>query len=532
MIDLTPQQINEYLWKKSPLLWIVDNEIKTEKGLPMEFKNHKFLKDIYDDWTPIQVVRKASQVGFSTLEIDKTFNATRYRKWNIIYTLPTFGDVGQFVSSKVNALISVNPLFANLTKDKDTILQKRIGTGFIYYRGTFTSKKEKMESAIGTMFSADVLVMDECDRSDQAILEQYESRLKASKYKGQWYFSNPTNPFTLSQKVWEKSDQKHWFIKCPHCGHWQYLDFFKNIVNNKYVCQKCGKELSDEDRMNGQWVKKYKSDISGYWINHLMCPWITAAEIQKEYEGRDKQYFYNFILGLPYIGSDVMIDRQIILQAIDYSAPNFQQHNVLGVDQGLKKHWVLGNSQGIFKMGVTDKWEDIENLIKVYDVEIAVFDALPDLTEPRKLRDKYPGTIWLSYYKKEIQKADFITWDSDSRTVYSDRTKDIQMLIDEMINRKIRFQMKPEELNNYIEHWKSLYKVTEKDNLGIDRDVWETNGEDHYVHATIYFRLGLEKAEKGGTEIKSWEKQQEAYSGTAPDVKKMAEESAKNYDNL
>ena len=111
-------------WRKSCLLWVCDNQIKTEKGQPIEFKNHRFLKDIYDDWTPIQTVRKASQVGFSVMKILKSFWGAKYRNFNQIYCLPTFSDVSQFVPSKVNALISQNPLLAQWTQDKDTIFQK------------------------------------------------------------------------------------------------------------------------------------------------------------------------------------------------------------------------------------------------------------------------------------------------------------------------------------------------------------------------------------------------------------------------
>jgi hypothetical protein len=516
---LTPRQINEYLWKESPLLWAVNNKIKTERDVPLEFINHRFLKDVYDDFTPIQVVRKSSQIGFSTMAILKTFNAAKFRGWNIIYTLPTGDDVNQFVSSKANALIAVNPLLARWTQDKDTIYQKKIGKSFIYYKGTFSSKskEEKMQAGVGIMLSADLLVHDESDRSDQAILEQYESRLEASQYKGKWYFSNPTTPFAKSQQLWEKSDQKHWFVKCEHCNHWQYLNFFKNVNNGKFICEKCHEEISDEVRRNGQWVRKKESDISGYWINHLIAPWISAKDIEEAYKNKTKDYFYNFILGLPYIGSDIVINRDVILKCLDLEL-NFQEHNILGVDQGLKKHWVLGNRQGIFKVGVTDSWEDIEKLIRIYDVEVAVFDALPDLTEPRKLREKYPGIVWLNYYKKEVKKADFIKWDEISRTVYTDRTKIIQMLIDEMVNRKVRFQMKVEDLGSYISHWQSLYKITEQDNLGIDHDSWETGGEDHFVHATIYYRLGLDRVEGGGTGVREWGIVDKPYNGLAPDI--------------
>ncbi len=528
MEGITPrllEQYKDYASARDCYLWVINRHIKSEKGTELEFKNHKFLKDIYNDFTPIQVVRKASQIGFSVMKILKAFWLARYRNYNIIYTLPTFRMAQEFGSAKVNALISQNPILERWVQNKDSIFQKKIGNGFIHFRGTSADKseEEKAEAGVGIMLSSDVNIYDECDKSDQDILEQYHSRMAASDYKGEWYFSNPTTPRLKSQKLYEQSDQKHWFVKCEHCNHFQYLDYWKNIKGGKFVCEKCGEEISNETRKNGQWVRKYKNkDISGYWLPHLICPWITAKEIEDAYLNRSKQYFYNFVLGLPYIGSEITVNRDIILRNIDITEPNFQEHNVLGVDQGLQKHWVLGNQQGIFAMGQTDDWQNIEELIRVYDVETAVFDALPDLTEPRKLRDKYPGKIWLSYYKKEVRKADFIFWDYKTHTVYSDRSKIIQQVIDEMVNKKIRFQMKPDELGEYIRHWQTLFKTTEKDNLGIERDSWATQGEDHYVHATVYFRIALEKTTEK-TEVKEWQPAQNITTNIAPEISKMVE---------
>jgi hypothetical protein len=153
---------------------------------------------------------------------------------------------------------------------------------------------------------------------------------------------------------------------------------------------------------------------------------------------------------------------------------------------------------------------------------------LPDLTEPRKLRDKYPGKVWLNYFKKEVRKADYISWDYKTHTVFSDRTKIIQNTIDKFVNRELRIQMKPEELGEYIKHWTALYKVVEKDSLGIERDIWESTGDDHFTFATLYGIIGLEKAEKGGTEIKSWQERQKIYDGLAPDIQELIKKQ--NYE--
>jgi hypothetical protein len=523
--EIPKEIILQEAFNRSCLVWAADSGIRTEKAIPLNFKSHRFLKGIYDDWTPILTVRKASQIGFSTMMINKTLWAAKNKGWNIIYTLPTFGGVHQFVPSKVNPIIKINLELTEWTKDKDSTLQKQVGQGFIYYRGAFSQKteKEKMESGVGIMLTSDLNVHDESDRSDQTILEQYESRLGASRFKGKWYFSNPTVPKTLTQKLWDKSDQKHWFVKCSHCKEWQYLDYWKNILNDKFVCAKCHREITDRDRINGQWVQKYpgRKNISGYWISHLIAPWISAKEIQHNAETKTKQYFYNFVLGLPYIGSDIIVDQDTVLRNID-TTPNFLKRNVIGVDQGLKKHFVLGNKQGIFKIGVFDSWDDIELLIRKYDVETAVFDALPDLTAPRKLRNKYPGKIFLNYYKEEVKKADFIIWDDKTHTVYCDRSKIIQQNVDEMIDRKIRFQMKPKDLKEYIEHWGNIYKISEENRMGIERDVWESNGEDHFVHATNYFRIALERAGGETTKVMDWSSSEKtADVSSAIDIKKM-----------
>src|SRR3990167_10638574 len=86
-----------FIWKESPLVWVVDNALKNERGTELEFRKHRFLKDIYDDFTPIQSVRKAAQIGFTTMQVLKAIHACKYKSWSIIYTLPTFSSVQEVV---------------------------------------------------------------------------------------------------------------------------------------------------------------------------------------------------------------------------------------------------------------------------------------------------------------------------------------------------------------------------------------------------------------------------------------------------
>ena len=528
-MDITKlRALKEASWKDEILFWLTDNNILTEKGLPIEFHNHPFLKDIYNDWSPVQVSRKASQIGYTTMIAVKCLYAAYYKNWNVVYTFPTFGDVAQIIPSKINPIIESNPRLSEWTKDKDTILQKKVGNSFIYYRGTASQKKEKekMEAGTGIMLSSDLNVHDESDRSDQVILEQYESRLEASDYKGRWYFSNPTVPATLTQKLWDKSDQKHWFVRCPHCKHLQWLDYFKNTDKERgiYVCQKCEGEITDDTRRNGFWVRKYKRDISGYYIPHTICPWISAKGLIEAEEAKSKQYFYNFNLGIPYKGSDIVVDRETILKNI-VSEPNLKEKNVIGVDTGLTMSYVLGNSQGIFKIGATKDWDDIETLMKKYEAT-AVFDALGDLTKPRKLRDKYRGRVWLCYFKKDKDAPEAIKWNGKEMAVYADRSKIIQRVIDEFMDGNIKFQMRQYELEEYIKHWETLYQITETDSLGIERKKWETAGENHLLFATVYFYLALMRSGKGKGVNWEYTEKSKAHNPQSPNPSEIAEKQA------
>lgn len=504
---MNPEQLKQEQWKRSILLWMNDNKIVTENSVLFEFKDHRFLKDIINDWTPIQTCQKSSQIGFSTAMILKSDYAANYKKWNIIYSLPTWGDMAQFVGSKVNPIIKNNDILSEWTKDKDTISQKQVGDNFIFYRGASSgkSKKEMMESGTGIMLSADLLIHDESDRSNQMILEQYQSRLGFSKYGGKWYFSNPTTPHTITQQLWNDSDQKHWFVDCKRCGHQQYLDYYKNVdkIKQTYICSKCFKPLSDEDRRMGYWVRKYNNkDISGYWISHMMAPWLNAKYLIDSEAKNTKQYFHNFNLGLPYQGSDVVVDKETILKNIIYDEPNIKVENVIGVDTGLTMTYVIGNKQGIFKRGATKDWDEIEFLMKKYQA-LAVFDGLGDLTKPRKLRDKYRGRVWLTYFKKDKDAPEAIKWVSEEMAVYCDRSKTIQRVIDDLVDGNIKFyEMLPEDLEDYIKHWQTLSQIEEEDSLGITRKVWQTSGENHYVFATIYYYLALLRAGKG--EVIQW----------------------------
>ncbi len=474
--------------------WIRKHNIRNERGDPISFDKHLFLFDIYSDKSPHLAVMKAAQVGMSTCEILRMLWMAKKMQMDIVYTLPTETDVMTFVGGKVNRIIAQNPILQEYTQDKDTTYQKQVGNSMIYFRGTFTKK-----AAI--MVTADWLIHDEVDSSKQDVIEQYQSRLQHSSYKWKHTFSHPFVPSHGVHLDWKKSDQKHWFIKCSRCSKKQYMEWpdSVNLETKEFICKHCHKTLSYEDRRRGEWVAKYKSrDISGYWVNLLMAPWVEAKEIVDKFidPNSTKAFFWNMILGLPYEGEENVVKESDLLRNITDEI-NSQEKVVIGCDSGLIKHFVVGNSEGMFYYGKCEDWKEIEVLMKRYPRAILVVDALPDLTGPRQLREKFPSRVFLSYYQIDRKSYELVRWEEG--VVKIDRNRMIQHIVDEFKERLIPLQGTPGDWSDYIEHWQNIYRTEEEDNLGQPKIVWQKkNTEDHWVHASVYWRAGVSRFGQAG----------------------------------
>ena len=486
-----PKQLQAY----DPLAWTVANNLVNENGSPLEFHDHRFLIEPFMDNSPNQVIIKCSQIGFSTTAILKELHLAKYWGANIIHTLPTRTITKDFVKPKVDKIIALNPQINEMIGETDSINLKSIGGRFIYYRGTF-------EEGEAISVSAHVLVRDEFDRSKQDILEMYETLLGDAKRERPdlgfiWSFSNPSIPNFGVHDLYLKSDQKVWLVKCHVCQRYQEMTWPESVNKEKgvYICKLCHNELTDEDRRMGKWVARFPDrKLSGYHISKLFVPWITAEEVIEASE-KQPDIFYNFWLGLPYSNPDVQVTRESIIKAIVLTK-NPKTRVVIGVDNGIDKHYVIGNQYGIFDYGMTRDWADIENLRNQYDA-VMVIDALPHPHYPNQLIKKYPGKVFMHWFQQDTKNIGIIRWgEGDERgKVVVDRTRMLDWVADEINNQKIWFNLPTHQLEPYISHWEALYRVVQENNRGQMVPNWITAGSkpDHWCFATEMYRVGMEK---------------------------------------
>lgn len=472
--------------------WIKTHNIKSEKGEPLDFSQRLFLIDILRDWNPQMVVKACAQVGKSITFTIKTLYALKTFGWQIIYTFPSDSDVSEFVNSKTNKFIQANrDTFPDLATDN--VERKELNGRFLFFKGTISKT-----AAIST--TADVLVHDEADRSDQATLEVYKSRLKASEYKGRWVFSNPTTERAVVDLAWQESDKKEWFVICKTCKEEHQLRWPESIDAEKkmFICTECLAPLSNETRRTGHWVATAPgANVSGYHISHLMASWISAAEILEDSEG-DQEYFYNFVLGEPYTPGLLKINRQILLDSWTPRRIETGQW-FLGVDVGNIKHYCLGSEKGIIKCGIFSEWSFLDDLMNMYSPTL-VIDAMPENTMSRHFVKNYRKSYmcYLNRDKKQ-RRLYHMGKDDELGVIHADRNSLIDKVISDITETQFLLAMNADkDLRKYIEHWETLRRVKETDAMGIERYIWEsTNSQDHYCFATAFWWLAIQMGGNG-----------------------------------
>lgn len=481
----------QLLAQQSILFFLEQYQITNDQGQLLDFKDHAYLWDIYKDFTPKQVVLKAAQIGFSTTANIKALWLAKNRGMDIIYSLPSASDIKDFVSGKTNRLIDHNPVFQGWTADKDSIEQKRVGNNVIYFKGTWTER-----AAIAT--PADLYISDETDRSKQEIVQQFKTRLQHSKYGWEWYFSNPSAPGHGVDGLWANSDQKHWMVKCDSCGYEWYLTMENIILPTAgkpayFGCTKCQYPL---ERRHGRWIPKYKGrEVSGYWIPSFVNPNLSAQWVLDKRATMTEEQFTNFVLGKAYVGKGNVLTQQMFQQNLTSKLNPQDARPIIGVDTGIGINYVVANKYGTFFYDKCDDYEPIRNLMKRWPNAICVIDQGGDIIGPRKLREEFPGRVFLCFFKASQKNDKLIKWDDIDGTVVADRDRLIQLVVDEFVEKRMPVYGSDTEWYDYMQEWLGMYRTVEENALGIPVHHWNkpSSGRCDWPFAQVYARIGLDR---------------------------------------
>lgn len=467
-------------------------------GRPFRFEGHEYLRTLFDDVCPHIVMSKAAQVGGTVYGIFRSLHAC-LNGLNVIYFFPTRTDVLEFSKSRVGPLLADNAFLAKMMRDTDTAGLKRIGDAHLYFRG--------MQSTVGMKsVPADMVVFDELDEVTPEARSLAMERVAHSDYKRVIELSNPSLPGYGIDEQYEKSDQRHWTLKCSCCGAWTALDREFPTRRNEEVkiirphpdgtwyraCVHCGAEL---DLAAGEWVADYPDrKIHGYRISQLFSSKVDPGEILHEYRtSRFLDRFYNLKIGVPYADLERRVDVPTVLSLCEASSrmPEQRRIHAMGVDTGkdlhvviLARDWYDQLPMELIHLEACQNFEELDRLMRRFQVERCVIDGLPETHSTRAFAERNDD-VYLSFFSET--QAGSAHWDPKDHKVIVNRTEALDASRALLREKKLILPAVTPQIEEFARHIAADAKILDEDEkTGARRYRYVKSGTNHYSFALTY----------------------------------------------
>lgn len=478
--------------------WVLDIVLD---GKPFTFERHEYLVSPYQDDHPHQVEEKGAQMGLTSKAMLRVAYGARYGDYRgILYLFPSKSDVTDFSKGRIDPLINENPdTIGKWLRDTDSANIKRIWNAFLYLRG--------MKSRIGLKsIPVNIIVFDELDEAPQNAIDMAVERMSHSEYKEILKLSNPTLPDYGIDKAFQETDQRYWLLKCEKCGEYTCLeDTFPDClleINGQVIraCQKCKGELNPSI---GLWVAKHPSvtDKRGYHYSQLFSHFVSPAEILHQFRTTNNLTdFYNLKIGNAYVEATNRLSVQEVLALCGNDGITSQDREpcFMGIDQGKDLHVVIGKRDPrggrIVHLGIYKDWEELDRLMKNFNVSRCVVDALPETRNARTFAERHPGKVFLNYYNIH-QKGNY-AWNEAQLTVSVNRTESLDASHNEIMNGGLVLPRESDIVKEFAQHLHNTAKKLEEDEeTGSKRYVYVKLGADHFRHAFNYEKIARQYGE-------------------------------------
>jgi hypothetical protein len=491
-------------------------------GQPLNYRNHPWTRALRDCTRP-WAGPKAAQMGFTEAALDIAFfNIDRGR--SVLYLLPKRNpDATDFSKSRFDPAIESSPYLSTLFTDVNNIGHKRAGSASLYIRGS------RSKSAVKSIPTPNV-IFDEYDEMLMANVQQAHERMSGHESK-QWIkFSTPTAPEWGIDEVFNTTNQQHYIFKCPRCGKYTHLDFpdslvlytdsildLKNLRRSHYQCPLCRGALYHENKhewlSTSEWVPmaNFDSEVDGFYINQYYSFTITPREIaevaiQAQTNPSKEQEYWNSKGGKAHIPQGAGLHDEHfppLYGSYSRNDPIRQGWITMGVDQGKKIYynidlWQLPDKAGRdinaqahcinLTHGIVYRFEDLDRLMREYQVLMCVIDAHPERREADKFMRRFYGFVKLCFYPRGINGKS-LSRDENEQTISVDRTSWIDQALERFRARTITLPRDPHP--SYVKHMKALIRRYEEDKNGNPIARYINRGPDHFAHARTYSEIAL-----------------------------------------
>lgn len=506
-------------------------------GRPWSFHGHEYLAQLVADDSRDIVVRKAAQLGVSTVAIGRMlFDCLHGRK--VGYYLSDRDFMQAYVQDRVDPVIDADPDIARATvegkesaqsetasrirrKSPDNLRIKHIGRGSAWFQGLQKVKDAKS-------LDLDSLILDELNELDTAILPWLDDRLLHSTYKRRFSLSQCGVPDFGIDAEFQASDQKYYLLQCRKCRRWCNLidDWPDCLINirdeHRIVCKRCGSRISIRNSIAQEWVAARPGHpVSGYAMSQLYGPACDADEVairwaKAQKSGTAMLTLMVSVVGRPYAGdrqplADTVLDRACgdwrigppaVLDSVIPEAHRARPLRVAGIDTGDSLHVVAGQVDGegrvlVYNIAQLDgdtQWEDLAAWLARNGVTFWVCDAQPYKTNAKRLARTQGQHGALCYFNAQDLTTDFIEPQHAQpiKRVRHDRTTAIDEMAAAVIGRELLLPSSQLDVMTTVKsHCRYLVKDLKDDGLYH----YKQGCENHYGLALTYMYLARRVAE-------------------------------------
>ena len=303
-----PERRSLSAWAKEHYRLIVD-------GTPTPFNPLKYQEEIlncmipgYDNasGSPINrvVFKKSARVGYSIMLSIFIARHITEQPTKILCVLPTDEDANIFTKEILNPLADNLPILQGVMSSENdntgkSSLKHRSGPGWIVSLASASTPRSFRA------ISRDAVLLDEV--SGYVLNTGHEGSpvrlaIKRAEYSNRKIIIEGSTPTTKGRcqitKDYELSDKRLFHVPCPHCNHYQHLNWDRfrwephAPASVHYLCNKCNTPILPKDQRqmisNGEWRPTAKGipGMAGFHINtfYSAAPNAGWANIIQEYE--------------------------------------------------------------------------------------------------------------------------------------------------------------------------------------------------------------------------------------------------------
>jgi hypothetical protein len=487
-------------------------------GRPFRLKGHEYQRDLLKEGAVRQVFLKGAQVGVTSIQMIRTLFGLisgRYPQ-GVLYLFPSLTDVQDFSRGRFNPLISDNEAVSRHVQDTDTMGIKRIGGSMLYMRGARSTSRVggfKRSSAALKSVPVDRLVFDERDEMADDMVDLARERVSHSDVKEEVHLSTPTIPSYGVDKLFQESDQRHWFIRCERCGGDTCLELefpacLDELPDGRVIrlCQRCRNcEISPQD---GHWRPLYPDrgkDMVGWRISQLNSVYVDPGDILRLYRdppNGNLTEVMNSKLAQAHIAAENRLTAAEVLGLCGDGAMSEEDGGpcFLGADIGSLIHCVIGKKHSekgaeIRYIGAFPDWSHLDSLMRRFGVSRAVIDALPETRHSREFARRHGGKVFCCFYS-EHQKGAY-GWNEREFTVTANRTESMDASHNEITNGRVLLPKESDTLHEFARHCSNVARVLHTDpDTGASRYIYIKTGPDHYRHAFNYMVIAAQSGDE------------------------------------